>query len=237
MGFEWSASDQLLDEMVHWTQWATPADPYGVLTSVYLMGGPLVQGQSLESAAYGPRGAKWVLHYKHQWSPQDGQAKMEEMVDHHANLSRALDKHLNCSHFYNYMGSDLTCADTNDKWLAAHFSNVPRMKTIKAANDPLDTFRSRLAGHRAASTIAISTKGTSSTTRSSTSATNSTPASSTTRTRNTSASANATASYTTGASSTTRSSTSAPSNISAFSTSGVAAAPAHPATFLPSARP
>jgi hypothetical protein len=67
---------------------------------------------------------------------------------------------LNCSHFYNYMGADLTCADTNDKWLAAHFSDVPRMKAIKAASDPLDTFRSRLTGHSTASTTASSTTGT-----------------------------------------------------------------------------
>jgi FAD/FMN-containing dehydrogenase len=160
MGYDWSASDRLLDDMVHWTQWDTPADPYGVLMSVYLMGGPLVQAHSLDSAAYGPRGAKWVIHYKHQWSPQDGQAKVVEMVDHHTNLSLALDKHLNCSHFYNYMGADLTCADTNDKWLAAHFSDVPRMKAIKAASDPLDTFRSRLTGHSTASTTASSTTGT-----------------------------------------------------------------------------
>lgn len=92
---------------------------------------------------YGPRKAKWVLHTKHQWHPDD-LAMRDVMIAHHARISHAIDKHLPCSGFYNYIDNEKSCAKTDDEWLAAYFDDVPRMKQIKFANDPTAVFRGRL---------------------------------------------------------------------------------------------
>jgi hypothetical protein len=41
------------------------------------------------------------------------------------------------------MDRNLACADSPDEWLEAHFSDVPRMKAIKAAADPDGMFETR----------------------------------------------------------------------------------------------
>merc|ERR1719436_1364031 len=84
-----------------------------------------------------------MLHYKHQWDasfPEHGPV----MLRHHSAMTRALDRHLPCKGFYNYLDNHKTCAGSNDEWLKAHFRDVERMKRIKHAADPHGTFRSRL---------------------------------------------------------------------------------------------
>lgn len=157
MGYEWSVTDELLDDVLHFTHQDTPQQAYGVMVEWYLTGGPVVESFSRSSAAYGPRDAKWVLHYKHQWAATEGNEVMETMMEHHLSMSEAIDEHLPCSNFYNYLDNDMPCAATNDEWLQAHFSDVPRMKAIKAAVDPDGVFRSRIAPTESNVTIATST--------------------------------------------------------------------------------
>eukprot|EP00931_Biecheleriopsis_adriatica_P029330 TRINITY_DN17427_c0_g1_i2.p1 TRINITY_DN17427_c0_g1~~TRINITY_DN17427_c0_g1_i2.p1 ORF type:complete len:548 (-),score=69.45 TRINITY_DN17427_c0_g1_i2:34-1677(-) len=144
MGYEWNISDELLDKVLYWTHTNTPDQDYGLMIEWYPTGGPKVQDIPRASAAYGPRGTKWVLHYKHQWPDSHGIEKMNEMLQHHVSMSEAIDGHLPCTNFYNYMDKDMPCAATQDRWLEAHFSDVPRMYVVKAAADPNHVFWSRL---------------------------------------------------------------------------------------------
>jgi len=108
-----------------------------------LTSGPKVRETPHDATAYGHRDANWVLHYKHQWVPDDV-AMMETMMQHHREVATAIDRHLPCRNFYNYIDNDMPCAATNEAWLQAHFSDVPRMHAIKERADPLGLFRSRL---------------------------------------------------------------------------------------------
>jgi len=143
MGYEWLASEGMLDEVLDSMFRTAPEQEYGVMLEWYLTGGPKVDEIHRSATAYGPREAKWVLHYKHQWEPSDA-AMMDKMMTHHVALSKALDRHLLCTNFYNYVDNDMSCAATNDDWLAAYFSDVPLMKAIKLSVDPDNVFRSRL---------------------------------------------------------------------------------------------
>jgi len=145
MGYAWSVTDELLDDVLRFTHQDTPQQEYGVMVEWYLTGGPVVESVSRQATAYGPRNAKWVLHYKHQWAATEDNDEMEIMMEHHLSMSRAIDRHLPCSNFYNYLDNNMPCAATNDEWLQAHFSDVPRMKAIKAMADPNGLFRSRIA--------------------------------------------------------------------------------------------
>mmetsp|Transcript_74112 Transcript_74112/g.187416 ORF Transcript_74112/g.187416 Transcript_74112/m.187416 type:complete len:130 (-) Transcript_74112:160-549(-) len=69
-------------------------------------------------------------------------------MQHHHDMSVALERHMPCRNFYNYMNGDMPCAQGNrDRWLSAFFSDVPRMQTIKAMRDPHNVFQSHLRSH------------------------------------------------------------------------------------------
>jgi len=148
LGFTWSIPKGTVDAIVKWQYTETVAADYGVMLEFYPIGGPKVAEIGPKATAYKHRDAKWILHYKHQWRPGDAQA-FTVMMAHHANLVRDLDTALPCAAFYNYLDNTLSCAADNDAWLAAHFSDVPRMKQIKTENDPSGLFRSRLPSSRA----------------------------------------------------------------------------------------
>jgi len=95
------------------------------------------------ATAYGPRKAKWVFHYKHGWAANQYN---NAMINHHFQMASAFDNILPCSGFYNYKDPDMTCANNDDQWLAAYFSDVNRMKLIKGAYDPNDRFGIVLKG-------------------------------------------------------------------------------------------
>merc|ERR1719382_1587718 len=57
MGYSWNVSDELLDEVLHWTHRAPPPQAYGLMVEWYLTGGPKVESIPRSSAAYGPRDA------------------------------------------------------------------------------------------------------------------------------------------------------------------------------------
>ena len=61
---------------------------------------------------------------------------------HLRSLARALDQHLPCKSFYNYAELGLPCAGSSDDgWLAAHVSDVARVRAIQADEDPAGRFR------------------------------------------------------------------------------------------------
>merc|ERR1711972_187141 len=116
-----------------------------VLVLLYNLGGPVVGQVPTEATPYRGRGAKFVVHFKHQWNEGDAEAH-DDLLKHHQGMSQALETHLPCQGFYNYMDGSLPCAQgDSDKWLEAYFADVPRMKAIKAAADPASVFWSRLA--------------------------------------------------------------------------------------------
>jgi len=146
MLYEYNMSEALMDTLLEWTfgEKALKDRPYGHGLILYPMGGPKVEEVPVDAAAYGPRSAKLILHYKHQWSP-DGSGEQAVMLQHHEDMARAFDAHLPCKGFFNYIDNTKPCAKTNEEWLAAHFHNVSRMRQIKVEADPKGVFRSRLS--------------------------------------------------------------------------------------------
>ncbi len=69
-------------------------------------------------------------------------------------FSLALDKHLPCKSFYNYLDREMMCTIVDDdddekesnapsdKWLEAYFSDEPRMRALKLKDDPQGLFQS-----------------------------------------------------------------------------------------------
>jgi hypothetical protein len=151
MLYQYSMSEELLSTVQEWTfgSEALTGFPYQFEIMLYPMGGPVVEQVPEEAMPYGQRSAKLVLHYKHQWETSD-LYEQAAMMRHHKGLSRALDAHLPCEGFYNYLDNWKTCARTNDEWNEAHFRDVDRMKRIKSAEDPSGVFRSRLTAPPAA---------------------------------------------------------------------------------------
>lgn len=143
MGSEWQMSDALIEAIHHMIHEDKTHVPYGAGIMIYPLGGPKVIAHGKADNAYGPRDAKWVLHYKHQWTAGNKE-QHDIMLEHHHKTEVAFGQHVRCMQFYNYIDNDLACAKTNDEWLAAYFSDVPRMKRIKAEHDPHGVFRSRL---------------------------------------------------------------------------------------------
>jgi len=136
----YDVSDRLLDVL----QTSIFEDvPRGAFSQLYLYGlGYSHRNIVHRSAAYGGRDAKWVIHTKLVFG--SGQSTLVNARNHHRKVSRALDRVLPCKGFYNYADKDFTCAQNNDAWLQAHFSDVGRMQRIKRSADPDRVFYSRL---------------------------------------------------------------------------------------------
>jgi hypothetical protein len=118
---------------------------WGLAAWIYITGHPHVRNIDKKATAYGGRDTKWTVLYKHTWKPGD-MSEHQANMDHHKEMSEALDQHVGCKSFYNYIDKSLTCASGhNDRWLHAYFSDVGRMKAIKRQNDPNSVFRSRLS--------------------------------------------------------------------------------------------
>merc|ERR1711972_1117062 len=99
-----------------------------VLVLLYNLGGPVVGQVPTEATPYRGRDAKFVVHFKHQWNEGDAEAH-DDLLKHHQGMSQALETHLPCQGFYNYMDGSLPCAQgDSDKWLEAYFADVPPMK-------------------------------------------------------------------------------------------------------------
>ena len=105
----------------------------------YSVTSPQITSVGHTESAYGGRDAKWVYHYKyfrHGASLDHTKALMRE----HA---QAVDATQPCKGFYNYADREFPCAGGDgDAWLKAHFSDVPRMRAIKSAEDPGGRFMS-----------------------------------------------------------------------------------------------
>jgi len=141
---QYSMPDDLLDATLNWTYSRFPAGhAYQLVVVLYPLGGAKVEEVPASAGAYGHRAGKLVYHTKHQWHA-GSREEMELLTRHHRGMATDLEPRLPCQEFYNYMAGELPCAPSNDAWLAAHFSDVPRMKAIKAAADPTGVFRSRL---------------------------------------------------------------------------------------------
>jgi len=144
--YEYHMSEALIDTLLDWLfgDKALGDHPYGYGINFYPMGGPKVEEVHVDATPYGPRLAKLVMDYKHQWDPSI-LGEQELMLQHHEEMARALDAYLPCKGFYNYLDNSLPCAKTNEEWLAAYFHDVPRMRQIKYKVDPTGVFRSRLS--------------------------------------------------------------------------------------------
>eukprot|EP00965_Chrysotila_dentata_P125515 4149592-Pleurochrysis_carterae.AAC.1 len=91
---------------------------------------------------------------QHQWRAYDAELH-RTMLAHHRMLAASLDRFLPCRGFYNYIDNEKPCALNNDAWLGAYFSDVGRMKAIKASLDPRNVFRSRLFAPRRTTVAAV----------------------------------------------------------------------------------
>jgi FAD/FMN-containing dehydrogenase len=138
--------EEFFDTLAHWSFGEMDENKYAwdLMVMLYNMGGPAVSQVPIQETPYRGRDAKFVVHFKHQWN--EGNAETHDnLMRHHQGMSQALEQHLPCEGFYNYMDGSLPCAGgDSDKWLEAYFADVPRMKAIKAAADPASVFRSRL---------------------------------------------------------------------------------------------
>jgi hypothetical protein len=138
--------EEFFDTLAHWSFGEMDENKYAwdLMVMLYNMGGPAVSQVPIEETPYRGRDAKFVVHFKHQWNEGDAETH-DNLMRHHQGMSQALEQHLPCEGFYNYMDGSLPCAGgDSDKWLEAYFADVPRMKAIKAAADPASVFRSRL---------------------------------------------------------------------------------------------
>ena len=154
MGTDFQFSDAIIDTIHDQVHGSNMVDgiPYGVGVMIYPLGSPIVRSVAPPATAYGPRNASWVLHFKHQWHANDDSERLT-MLTHHRQFSQALDHHMPCKGWYNYIDNELPCAESlatqhgtiNDGWLHAYFQdNEVRMKQIKMREDPRNVFRSRL---------------------------------------------------------------------------------------------
>jgi len=143
LGYE--GIDEVIDTLMHSALGEAPKYPWQVAVLLYPMGGSKVEDVPAVATAYGPRKAKAVIQYKHQWQQDDADAGAV-LLKHHEAMTSAMDSLLPCAGFFNFLDNDRPCAHTNDEWLATFFSDVGRMKDIKVARDPQDVFRSRLFG-------------------------------------------------------------------------------------------
>jgi len=146
LAHSYNMTEEMLDTLEHWTYGEMDEGkyPWSLMVMLYNLGGPAVSRVPLEDTPYRGRDAKFIVHFKHQWN--EGSAESHnDLTKHHRLMSQALEKHLPCQGFYNYMDGSLPCAGgDSEKWLEAYFRDVPRMKAIKAAADPAGVFWSRL---------------------------------------------------------------------------------------------
>ena len=98
---------------------------------IYQIGGDKICTDS--DMAYNGCESQWVVHFKH------------GSRDYMNSVTNAIAGHIPCKAFYNYMDAQMSCASSSkDAWLAAHFSDVPRLKSIKLEEDPYAVFKSRI---------------------------------------------------------------------------------------------
>jgi hypothetical protein len=114
--------------------------PWSMYVGWYTIAGPMVENIPRKSTAYGHRDAKWNIHWKITNADGDYGKDKSRAFQH------ALDRLLPCKNFYNYLDSDMTCATNDDDWLEAHFSDVPRLKSVQRNNDPNNVFRKGCSG-------------------------------------------------------------------------------------------
>jgi len=120
-------------------------DNWELAAWIYITGNPVVENVDKKATAYGGRDSKWTVLFKHTWKPGD-MPEHESNMAHHKEMSEALDQHVGCKSFYNYIDKSMTCANgRNHRWLSAYFSDPGRMKAIKRTHDPNSVFRSRLS--------------------------------------------------------------------------------------------
>jgi hypothetical protein len=144
VGYDWSIPDALVEEIYEKTYEKPPVQQGWVLLVLWeFVGGPKISEIAKEATAYRHRDAKWIMEMRYQWPSPQTQVFVENVMKHSIEFQKSVDPHLPCGHFYNYVDDNLTCARTNDEWLGAYFSDVPRLKRIKAAADPLGLFPSR----------------------------------------------------------------------------------------------
>ena len=147
MGYTWEMSEAVLEALHHGIHVDGTGLPWGAGVMVYAMGGEKISSVAPKATAYGPREAKWVLHYKHQWEYTNA-SHAQLALAHHERFAKALARtELPCSSFYNYIDTTLPCARVRgavepNAFLAAYHSDVPRMLRVKAAADRRGTFRS-----------------------------------------------------------------------------------------------
>jgi FAD binding domain len=113
---------------------------YGDDFYLYLYSMIPTSSNTLLDTPYGGREAKYIVHYK--WIGTDTTVVKASLRE----ISTALDNAgLSCSSFYNYADRSLPCAgDSGEAWLEAHFSDVPRMRSIRETEDPNQLFVSNL---------------------------------------------------------------------------------------------
>lgn len=138
--------DALLEDIATYAK-TCPGNPserqwldYGAL---YPMKGRNADDVDPASTPYGGRGTKVVIHYKKDKVDADAAAHK----NHGDEFERTLVyKHgLPCRGFYNYADSDIACAQNDDQWLSAFFSDPGRIRAIVQNRDPNRVFyRSKL---------------------------------------------------------------------------------------------
>jgi len=89
-------------------------------------------------------GAKWVMHPRIEWASDDLDAHF--LAHREATETALYVSGLPCMGFYYYLNRNYNCVNgDNGAWLAAYFSDVPRMKQIKEMEGPCHLFYSRFA--------------------------------------------------------------------------------------------
>jgi len=141
----YNVSEEMLDTLTDWTfGHMDKPHPWSLLVLIYNLGGQKITEVPASSAAYGGRSSKFVVHFKHQWN-EESLTDHADLMQHHHDMSVALERHLPCKSFYNYMDGNMPCAKGDwDSWLRAFFSDVGRMQQIKVTADPQGVFQSHL---------------------------------------------------------------------------------------------
>ncbi|KAG7354540.1 FAD linked oxidase-like protein [Nitzschia inconspicua] len=130
------SSDEPNDAMLDVLQ--TALETYGDDFHLYLYSMIPSSSNTLLDTPYGGRDAKYIVHYK--WIGSDTTYVKANLREISINMDNA---GLQCKNFYNYADRSFPCAESSgEAWLEAHFSDVPRMQSIRAAEDPSLLFTS-----------------------------------------------------------------------------------------------
>jgi len=142
VGETWELSDQLWEAIETHFFGNTQIPAWTGQLFWYPISGPAIDRVAPEDSAYGNRDATWSLHWKYYMDVSSDDEEIQRFKNYKKAFQSALDAAgVPCKNFYNYIDSELTCAENSDEWGEAYFSNFSRMRSIKQQADPDNVMR------------------------------------------------------------------------------------------------